>query len=343
MKAVLHARWLRARALFAGSLICVVVALAATFVSEHFGGPQLLYALLMGLSLHFLASDPKIRPGVDFCARTVLRAGVALLGARITLTQISALGWETAVVVALGVVTTLGLGWWLARRFRRPVEEGLISGGSVGICGASAALAVASVLPPTRENERYTLLVIVGVTLLSTLAMVIYPLITTGLQWSALDSGIFLGATIHDVAQVVAAASLLATGGDTQVVDMATVVKLFRVVLLMPVVLLVAVLFRQAQAQAQPVAGVRAMPLVPGFLLAFVLLVVLGSLQVIPAPVSEQASHASRAFLVLAIAAAGIKTDFADMLKLGWLPLVMLLSETLWIALWIGLSQPLWG
>jgi len=112
---------------------------------------------------------------------------------------------------------------------------------------------------------------------------------------------------------------------------------------LMPVVLLVAVLFRQAQAQAQPVAGVRAMPLVPGFLLAFVLLVVLGSLQAIPAPVSEQASHASRAFLVLAIAAAGIKTDFADMLKLGWLPLVMLLSETLWIALWIGLSQPLWG
>jgi uncharacterized integral membrane protein (TIGR00698 family) len=337
MTGALPVQWVRAR--FAGVLICVLVALAATFLAGQLGGPQLLYALLLGLSLHFLASDPRVRPGIDFCARTVLRAGVALLGARITLTQISTLGWQTAVLVALGVVSTVMLGWWLARRFRRPVEEGLISGGSVGICGASAALAVASVLPNTRDNERYTLLVIVGVTLLSTVAMVLYPLLTTWLQWSALDSGIFLGASIHDVAQVVAAASLLASGGDTQVVDMATVVKLFRVMLLMPVVLVISLLFRQAQVAASD----RAVPLIPGFLIAFVVLVILGSLQIIPPQASDLASHASRAFLVLAIAAAGIKTDFADMLKLGWLPVVMLMSETLWIAAFIGLSWPLWG
>jgi len=337
MTGALPVQWVRAR--FAGVLICVLVALAATFLAGQLGGPQLLYALLLGLSLHFLASDARIRPGIDFCARTVLRAGVALLGARITLTQISALGWQTAVFVALGVVSTVMLGWLLARRFRRPVEEGLISGGSVGICGASAALAVASVLPQSRENERYTLLVVVGLTLLSTVAMVVYPLLTTWLQWSSLDSGIFLGATIHDVAQVVAAASLLATGGDTQVVDMATVVKLFRVMLLMPVVLVISLLFRQAQATASD----RAVPLIPSFLVAFIALVVLGSLQIIPPQVSDQASHASRACLVLAIAAAGVKTDFADMLKLGWLPVVMLMSETLWIAALIGLSWPLWG
>jgi len=169
--------------------------------------------------------------------------------------------------------------------------------------------------------------------------MVAYPLLTSWLQWSSLDSGIFLGATIHDVAQVVAAASLLATGGDTQVVDMATVVKLFRVMLLMPVVLVISWMFRQAQAAGSD----RAVPLSPSFLVAFIALVLLASLQIIPPQVSQQASHASRACLVLAIAAAGIKTDFADMLKLGWLPVVMLLSETLWIAAFIGLSQPWWG
>lgn len=339
MQGVLALRWARARLLLAGVLISALVALAATFVSTHFGGPQLLYALLMGLSLHFLASDPKIRPGIDFCARTVLRAGVALLGARITLNQISALGWQTALIVALGVLSTLALGWALARHFRRPVEEGLISGGSVGICGASAALAVASVLPHTKDNERFTLLVIVGVTLLSTVAMVLYPLLTAWLHWSSLDSGIFLGATIHDVAQVVAAASMLAAGGDTHVVDMATVVKLFRVMLLMPIVLMISILFRRAQVEVTD----RAVPLIPGFLIAFIVLVLLGSLQMIPPEVSGHASSTSRAFLVLAIAAAGVKTDFADMLKLGWLPLVMLLSETVWIAAFVGLSQPLWG
>lgn len=340
MAGVLAPRWQRARQLSAGVLISALVALAATFVSSHFGGPQLLYALLMGLSLHFLASDPKIRPGIDFCARTVLRIGVALLGARITLNQISALGWQTALMVTVGVISTLLLGWALARRFRRPVEEGLISGGSVGICGASAALAVASVLPNTKDNERFTLLVIVGVTLLSTVAMVLYPLLTAWLHWSSLDSGIFLGATIHDVAQVVAAASMLASAtGDSHVVDMATVVKLFRVMLLMPIVLMISILFRRAQVEVSD----RAVPLIPGFLIAFIVLVLLGSMQMIPPQVSGLASSTSRAFLVLAIAAAGVKTDFADMLKLGWLPLVMLLSETLWIAAFVGLSQPLWG
>lgn len=331
--------WASARRVGSGVLICVLVSLAATFVSGHYGGPQLLYALLMGLSLHFLAADPRVRPGIDFCARTVLRAGVALLGARITLHQISAVGWRTALVVAASVLLTLALGWWLARRLGRPVEEGLISGGSVGICGASAALAVASVLPATKDNERFTLLVIVGVTLMSTVAMVLYPLLTMWMDWGLVDRGIFLGATIHDVAQVVASASMLSTGGSTQVVDTATVVKLFRVMLLMPIVLGIAILYRQRQVEVSD----KPVPLVPGFLIAFVVLVLLGSQQMISPGVTALASDASRACLVLAIAAAGIKTDFADLVKLGWPPLVMLVAETVWIAGLIGASHPLWG
>jgi uncharacterized membrane protein YadS len=178
-------------------------------LSEHYGGPQLLYALLIGLSLHFLSQQADNLLGINFCARTVLRFGVALLGIRITLDQVSHLGARVGLVLVLAVAVTIASGVLLARACRRPVSEGLLSGGAVGICGASAAMAISSVLPPTRENERFTLMAVVGVTVLSTLAMVAYPLFLYGLSVSPVQSGIFLGGTIHDVAQVVAAGMMM--------------------------------------------------------------------------------------------------------------------------------------
>ena len=308
-----------------GVLVCGVIALAATFLSEHYGGPQLLYALLIGLSFHFLMGHPQVKPGIDFCGRTVLRFGVALLGARITLTQVLKLGAGSALAIVLAVVLTIACGVLLARWMRRPLEEGLLSGCAVGICGASAALAVSSVLPQTKEAERFTLLAVVGVTVLSTVAMVVYPF---SLQWLGLtpeQSGIFLGGTIHDVAQVVAAGMMLGPEAG----DIATVVKLFRVMLLMPVVLVIALLYRK---HPQTQVADASVPLVPGFLLAFIVLVLLTSIGMFTPAMVQSASDASRWMLVTAIAAAGVKTSFEDLLKLGWQPVVMLVGETLFIA-----------
>ena len=328
-----------ARALAPGVMLCGVVALSAAFVAEHYGGPQLLYALLIGLAFHFLSRDASIRPGIDFCGRTLLRAGVALLGLRITFSQIAVLGWGTGLLALSGVASTIGLGLLLARTLRRPMGEGLVSGCSVGICGASAALAVSSVLPQSRENERFTLLTVVGVTLLSTLAMVLYPLVANLAGMSAAQAGVFFGATIHDVAQVVAAGMMLSDAGDTAAADSATVVKLFRVMLLMPVVLLVALAVRPAGAAADredETAEDKAVPLVPGFLLAFVVCMLLATSGLVPAAAAGAASQVSRALLVVAIAAAGIKTSFEDLFKLGWTPVLLLLAETIWIALLAG-------
>ena len=126
---------------------------------------------------------------------------------------------------------------------------------------------------------------------------------------------------------------------STQAVDTATVVKLFRVMLLMPVVLGISILYRKQQVEVTD----KPATLVPGFLLAFIVLVLLSSQQLIPASVIAFSSDSSRACLVLAIAAAGVKTDFADLIKLGWAPLVMLVAETLWIAGLIGVSYPFWA
>jgi uncharacterized integral membrane protein (TIGR00698 family) len=315
-----------------GFLICTIIALSATFLSEHYGGPQLLYALLIGLSLHFLSQQAGNFVGINFCARTVLRFGVALLGIRITLDQVTHLGASVGLVLVFAVGITIASGLLLARAFRRPASEGLLSGGAVGICGASAALAISSVLPPTRENERFTLMAVVGVTVLSTLAMVVYPLFLDWLSVSPVQSGIFLGGTIHDVAQVVAAGMMMGQESG----DAATVVKLFRVVLLLPVVMLIAFGYRKwgSVHEAGDISQKKP-PLVPGFLMGFMALVILASTGWVPTEVTAMANSVSRWCLVIAIAAAGVKTSLGELAKLGWQPVLMLVAETLVIACFV--------
>jgi uncharacterized membrane protein YadS len=99
----------------------------------------------------FLDLQDTVRPGIDFCAKTILRLGVAFSGIRITFSDISAIGVNTGLMVICAVVATVTLGFLLAKLLKLSPDFGLIAGGSVGICGASAALAVASVLP---EVER---------------------------------------------------------------------------------------------------------------------------------------------------------------------------------------------
>lgn len=319
-----------------GVSIAVLIAATATFVSEHYGGPQLLYALLIGLAFHFLTESEEIRAGIDFSARTLLRIGVALLGVRITLSQVAGLGVETALLIATATAGTILLGVFLARLLGRPNAEGVLSGASVGICGASAALAVSAVLPNNKDTARFTLMVVVGVTLLSTVAMVIYPYILYLADLSSLQNGIFLGGTIHDVAQVVAAGMLL--GQETG--DTATVVKLFRVVLLLPVVLLVSFAYRsQAFPHTEKTeASSKKPPLIPGFLLAFSSLVVLSSSGLFSKGMIHFAGDSSRWLLVVAISAAGLKTSFKDLALLGWKPVVMLVAETIFLAAFVLLG-----
>ena len=309
-----------------GIMVCIVIALSTGFLSENYGGPQLLYALLIGLSLHFLYSNESVKPGIDFSSKTILRIGVALLGIRITFGDISEIGFSAAAIVVFAVATTVALGAVLARILGFSRDFGLIAGGSVGICGASAALAVASVLPKTKANEQFTLLVVVGVTVLSTIAMVVYPFILQILDVGSMDAGIFIGTTIHDVAQVVAAGMLFGSEAG----DVSTVVKLFRVALLLPVVLVISFFFA---SQSSEKVGLQSVKLIPLFLVGFVALSLIASMQMVSPATIESISSFSRWMLVIAIAAAGLKTNFQELAELGWKPVILLVLETLFIAL----------
>jgi uncharacterized integral membrane protein (TIGR00698 family) len=325
----------RATNLTPGIALAGVVAMAATFVSTLHGGPQFLYALFFGVAFHYLSQDVKAKPGIDFCSRGVLRLGVGLLGARITAAQIEGLGWSTALIVIAAVVTTLMCGVLLGRKLGLTRAQSVLSGGAVAICGASAALAISAVLPREKEGDRFTLMVVVTVTVLSTLAMVIYPLIAKLLHLSPALAGLFIGGTIHDVAQVVGAGYTLGHEAG----DYATIVKLFRVAMLTVVVVVVSSAFKKQreEAQARHAAG-RApakQALVPWFLWLFVAMVAVNSLDLMSPLVLSGINDASRACLVLAISALGIKTSFAQLARAGWRPFVLLAVETVWMAAFV--------
>jgi uncharacterized integral membrane protein (TIGR00698 family) len=310
--------------IYPGLLVAVTIALAATWMSQQYRAPVMLFALLFGMTFHFLHEEGRCVAGIEFSSKAVLRVGVALLGARITVSQILGLGIMPIATVMVGIASTIALGAFAARRLGLSRSFGVLSGGAVGICGASAALAIASVLPRTQESERDTILAVVTVTVLSTLAMITYPLIVGLLGLDHVHAGIFLGGTIHDVAQVVGAGYSI----SPQTGDIATYVKLLRVTMLLPVVFSIAFAVRRASGGAN--SGARAN--VPLFLIGFACLVALNSIGLLPKTATDAAGEVSRWCLVTAIAALGMKTSFKALAAVGWRPIALMLLETVWIA-----------
>jgi len=312
------------RTLAPGLLASGVLAAAAAFLSQHYGAPVMLMALLLGMAMNFLSTESACGPGIDFAARTVLRIGVALLGLRITVVQIAALGWQPVVLVLLSVTLTIGTGVIVARLLGFRAGFGLLSGGATAICGASAALAIAAALPNHPQKERATLFTVLGVSALSTLAMIVYPMLVHALGLDAREAGVFIGATIHDVAQVVGAGYSI----SPETGDVATFVKLLRVAMLLPVIAITVVSFRRAGAEP----GAKRPPLLPGFAIAFVALVALNSLDVIPQAMTKLGTDISQWCLIAAVAALGTKTRLRELADVGFKPVALMIGETVFLA-----------
>jgi len=315
----------RARNLWPGVLLCLTVAAAANFLAEHYQAPLMLFALLLGMALNFLADHDTCRPGVEFAARTLLRIGVALLGVRITLGQIAELGWQPVALVVCAVVLTILVSMAAAQAMGFSRLFGLLSGGATAICGASAALALSAALPAHPGKERATLFTVIGVSALSTIAMVAYPLLVQVVGLDPQQAGVFLGGTIHDVAQVVGAGySLSHETGDT-----ATVVKLLRVAMLLPVIIAAALISRASKGAT---AETERPPFLPWFALAFFGLVMINSTGWLSVQVRETGSYLSMWCLTTAIAAIGIKTQLKELVSVGIKPILLMVGETVFLA-----------
>lgn len=316
---------------FPGLLACITVGLAAGFLSDHYGGPTMLYALLLGIAFNFLSDNERTQAGIELSVKSILRIGVALLGFRMSFDAVMALGWPPILLVVGSVMATLGFGAFCARFIQRDSRFGLLTGGAVAICGASAALAISALSPKTPEHQRDTLFTVIAVTAMSTIAMVVYPLFASFIGLSDIASGIFFGATIHDVAQVVGAGySVSGASGDT-----ATIIKLLRVAMLLPIVLLISVWMRRQQTDSA-LSG-NALP-IPWFVFAFALFVIIQSSGWIPSSLTAALIELSRGCIVTAVAALGMKTSLAELIKIGPRPVLLIVAETLFLAAIVSIT-----
>ena len=313
----------RARTLAPGLATALVVAAAATFLSEHYTAPVMLYALLLGMAFNFLTEQERTRAGIDFASKALLRTGVALLGLKIGWSQVTALGWSPVIMVLAMVAITIGLSVLMASAFGFNPLFGFLSGGATAICGASAALALSAALPAHEKKEQATLFTVIGVSALSTLAMIAYPVIARATGLSNHQAGVFIGATIHDVAQVVGAGYAISPeAGDT-----ATIVKLLRVAMLLPVILVAGQITRTSAAP-----GTVRPPLLPWFVVGFAALVLVNSVIAVPTMVTTAGNELSRWCLVTSIAAIGMKTRLGDIVALGLRPVALMVLETTMLA-----------
>jgi uncharacterized integral membrane protein (TIGR00698 family) len=338
--AALIDRWRPATLRATGSTIApgvaatLIVALAATYLSDHYHAPPVIFALLLGMALNQLSAEARYLPGINVSARSLLRVSVALLGLRITFGQVGELGWSTAAMVLVTVPLTIGFGWILAKSMKLDGRYGVLSGGAVGICGASAAMAIA-VAWPRKDSERDTVMVIACITTFSSIAMVLYPALIAHLHLDPLQTGRFLGGSIHDVAQVVAAG--YAT--SPQAGDSATLVKLMRVAMLLPVVLVITLAAARGTGKQEPTQ--ERVTLLPGFLVAFVVLAALNGFALVAKPIAGVLIEASKWLLVISVAALGMKTSLREMMAVGTTAIALIAAETVFLALlvlsWITL------
>lgn len=335
-------RFNHAQSLFPGLALACLVALASQFIADNSQLPAMLMALVLGLMLNFLSQVPQCQAGIAFGAKPVLRMGVALLGARISFEMVTGLGWPMVLLLIASVLATIGAGMLIARAFGFRNRFGFLSAGAVAICGASAAIAIAAVLPRDDKSEDRLVFTIVGVTVLSTIAMIAYPPLTGLYGLNDYTAGLFLGASIHDVAQVVGAGfSISDQAGET-----ATLVKLLRVSMLAPIVIGAALIIRLVSAvreRAQKGSGLDQTsgarpPLMPGFVIVFIALAAINSFINVPPALTQVAASLSGWMLLLAIAAVGLKTRLGDVVKVGKPAAAILILQTLFIAIFVGLG-----
>ncbi|MFN4114692.1 MAG: YeiH family protein [Sphingomonadaceae bacterium] len=306
-----------------GFAICAIASAAAAWFSDHYGVPVILAGLLLGLALNFVAGDRRTHDGLDAASRHGLRIGIVLLGLQVTVMQIGAMGMVPFAGLALVMLAAVLAALAAARLTRQSTSVGLLAGGSTAICGASAALALYGVIGRERIDQAQFTLTLVILAAASAIALTTYPALTQMLELSDAQAGFLVGASIHDVAQAIGAGFAVSDSAGAQ----ATVVKLTRVALLAPLVALAALVI--ARLHPVPATSTTArVPILPGFILAFLALVGVNSLIAMPPEISTGALVASKALLLLAVTATAIRTRTDLLLQLGWRSVMPVLAAT---------------
>jgi uncharacterized integral membrane protein (TIGR00698 family) len=293
----------------------------------------LMLAIMIGMLVRNTLGRPEAaRAGLAFSLRGPLRLGIILLGLQVTLAEILGIGWSGLLILAFALLSTYLFTLWLGGRLGvAPGLATLIAAGT-GVCGASAIVAANTVVRDGDESIAYAL---ATVTLFGTIAMFSYPLIGAALHMPTEVYGLWSGASVHEVAQVVAAG--FARGQAEG--EFATVAKLARVLMLAPLVIGMG-LWAARQTQGGSRTG---SPPIPWFVFGFLALVLLSDTGWIDPQLRSYANLATQILLTFALAAVGLETDIRRLIAQGWQPLLLGALATVYIALSALLLALLWG
>lgn len=299
--------WGRVGRILPGLTVALAGALAAVGTAALIPGlSPLLVAIVLGIAARNMGFLPeRLAEGLSFAGRVPLRLGIVALGLQLSLTDLASLGWGIPAlavgVVVVGILTTVLLG----RLLRVPRRQALLVACGFSICGAAAVAGVESVVD---ADEEETVTAVALVVLFGTLMIAIVPLLAGLLGLEPRVGAVWAGASVHEVAQVVAVGGLLGGGA----LGVAVTVKLARVLMLAPV----AAVLSWRQRRSGPEGGKRP-PLVPLFVLGFVALVVLRSVLPVPAPVLGIASGAQTFLLTTAMLGLGAGVRIRSLMERG--------------------------
>lgn len=318
--------WFRLPALLPGLALAAAVAMLALGIA---GLPSLAalhlapltLAILIGMAIGNVAGPrlPAAAPGLAAAQRHLLRAGVVAYGFRLDAHDIGGIGSGALLVAMLIVASTLALGTWFGRRWLGlDRDSALLTAAGSAICGAAAVLAVERCL---RADSAKVAMAVGTVVLFGTTSLLLYPLLPALLDLTPRQFGIYTGATVHEVAQVVAIGQAL----GPEVADSAVVVKLVRVLMLVPVLVVI------GRLGIRDDPGKSRAAVFPWFVVAFAAVVAINSLLPLSVAFREAMQLLCTLLLATAMAALGMNTRFAALRAVGSRPLWLALLLFAWL------------
>lgn len=283
----------------------------------------MILAIVFGVVIGNLVRVPAAaKPGVTFAMRRVLRFAIVLLGLQLTFSQVIEVGAAGVATIVATLVATFLFTTWLGRVIGVDRKLAQLIAGGTSICGASAVVAVNTVTRGSDEDVAYA---VACVTVFGSIAMVLYPWLPGLLGLDPHAYGLWSGASIHEIAQVVAASFEQGQAAG----EFGTVAKLTRVMMLAPMVIGLGMLAARGARAGE--AGSASAP-TPWFVLGFVALVAFNSLVTIPAEVKSVLVPATAFMLSVALAAMGLETNVAKLRAKGFRPLLLGFASFLFIA-----------
>lgn len=322
--------------MFRGLTLCGLLTLtgyglAALPAVQRTGLGALIFSLLLGLALGNLGVGKRlgdVTEGLSFASSKLLRVGIVMFGFSITVQQLQALGPRVIVLDALVVLTVTTAGYWLGTRWLKlDRDTAILTSAGSAICGAAAVLATEGTI---RSRPAATSMAVATVVLFGSLAMVLYPLLYPILGWEQGLYGVYIGSTVHEVAQVVAAGGAV----GQEALANAVVVKLVRVMLLVPFLLVIGQIWARYQTADENVEKGRGTLTIPWFAFGFIAAVGLNSIVHLPQLLQSGLVTIGHVMMTMAMAALGYQTRIEALASLGLRPFVLALC--LFVALLVG-------